>query len=91
MRQTKGGYFSFNFLSHIRYQSRSLEGTVGERCVLMSVEERTNGGIVIKGLLSHFEFRIDYDLHKGKDYLLMYSKISFKRIKIPSGNAQHLK
>ena len=57
----------------------------------MSIVERTNDGIVIKGLLGHFEFRIDYDLHKGKDYLLMYSKISFKRIKIPSGNAQHLK
>lgn len=64
---------------HIRHQSRSLQGAVEERCVLMSIVERTNDGIVIKGLLGHFEFRIDYDLHKERNYWLIYSKGSFRR------------
>lgn len=43
----------------------------------MPVVEGTNDGIVIKGLFGHFEFGIDYDLHRERNYWLIYRKRSY--------------
>ncbi len=57
-----------------------MQGAVEERCVLISIVERTSDGIVVKDFLErHFEFRIDFKLQKRKELVVnTQQKISLR-------------